>query len=66
MQVRYVKIGDFRQIIRCTVTRKRRPLQALSTYFGRKSITQSVQLCLQHVRRDAARRAGLSATADPV
>ena len=22
-------------------------------------------LCLQHVRRDAARRAGLSATADP-
>ena len=33
---------------------------------GRKFITLSVHLtCLQHVRLDAARRAGLSATADP-
>jgi len=39
--------------------------EALSTYLGRKSITPSVHLvCSQHVRRDAARRAGLSATAD--
>jgi len=31
-----------------------------------KFITLGVHLiCLQHVRRDAARRAGLSATADP-
>ena len=34
--------------------------------FGREFITLNVHLiCLQHVRRDAARRAGLSGTADP-
>jgi len=38
----------------------------LSSVATRKFITLSVHLtCLQHVRRDAARRAGLSATADP-
>jgi len=47
-----MEIGDFRR-------------EALSTQFGRKFITLSVHLiCLQHVDRDAARRAGLSATAD--
>jgi len=34
------------------------------TQFGRKFITLIVHLCLQHVYRDAARRAGSSATAD--
>jgi len=49
MQVRQLQIGDFRR-------------EALSTWFGRKFITPRVHLiCLQHVRRDAACRAGLSA-----
>jgi len=40
--------------------------EALSTQLGRKFITLSVHLiCLQHVRRDAARRVGLSAAAGP-
>ena len=52
MHVRQLKIGDF-------------PLEALSTQLGRKFIRLSVHLtCLQHVRRDVARRAGLSAAAD--
>jgi len=53
MQVHVAEIGNFRR-------------EALSTYFGRKFITLSVHLvCLQHVRRDAARGAGFSETADP-
>ena len=53
MRVRQLKIGDFRR-------------EALLTQLGRKFITLSVHLtCLQHVRRYAARRAGLSATTDP-
>ena len=52
MQVRQLKTGNFRR-------------EALSTQLGRKFITVSVHvICLQHVRRDAARREGLSATAD--
>jgi len=39
-------------------------LQALSTYFSHKFITLSVHLCVQHVGRDAGRRAGSSATSD--
>jgi len=51
MQVRYLKIGDFRR-------------EALSTKLGRKFITLSIHvICSQHVRRDAARCAGSSATA---
>jgi len=47
-----------------SVTRKRRLSQALTIQFGRKLITLSVQLCLQHVRRDAVRRTGSSAIVD--
>jgi len=47
--VAVAEIGNFRR-------------QTLSTYLGRKLITLSSHL---HVRRDAVRRAGLSATADP-
>jgi len=49
MQLRWLEMGDFRR-------------EALSTYLSRKFITLSVHL---HVRRDAARRVGLSVTADP-
>jgi len=62
MQVGQVKIGDFPQIT--PITRKRRPPQALSAQFGCTFITLSVHHCLQHVCRDAARRAGSLATAD--
>jgi len=52
MQVRQLQVGGIRR-------------EALSTWFGRRFITLGVHLiCLQHVRRDAARRAGLSATTD--
>ena len=61
MQVGQVKVDDFRQL---AVTRKRRPSQALSSQLGRKFITLSVHLCLQHFCRDRARRAGSPATAD--
>jgi len=57
MQAGYVKIGEFRQIT-IAITRKCRPLQA----FTGKFITLSVHICLQHVCRDAERRAGSSAT----
>jgi len=46
------------------ITRKRRPSQALLTYFVRRFITLSVHLCLQHVCHDAVHCVGLSATAD--
>ena len=55
MQVRYVKTGDFRQITRNNL--KTSTVANVSTYFGCKFITLSVHLCLQHVYRDAARRA---------
>jgi len=36
----------------------------LSAYFGRKFITLSVHLCLQHICCDAAHHGGLSVIAD--
>jgi len=52
MHMWWLQIGYFRR-------------EALSTLFGRKFITLSVHvICLQHIRPDEARRAGLSATAD--
>ena len=62
MQVGWVKIGDFRQITHCMS--KTSTSQPLSTQFGRKFITSIIHLCLQHVCRDAAGRAGSSAIAD--
>ena len=54
MQVRWLQIGDFQR-------------EALSVWLSRNLITRSVRLaCLQHIHRDAARRVGLSATADPL
>ena len=53
MQRRQLEIGDIRR-------------EALSTQLDSKLITLSVHLiCLQQVRRDASRRAGLSASANP-
>ena len=53
MEVRQLKIGDFRR-------------EVLSTQLGRKFITVSVHLmCLQHVHCDTACRTGFLATADP-
>ena len=50
MQARWLQIGEFRRAKRCQL----RTVASLSHL-----------ACLQHVRRNAARRAGLSATADP-
>jgi len=41
-----------------------RYIRGVLVRIGRKFNTLSVHLCLQHVFRDAARRAGSSATAD--
>ena len=50
MQMQQLTIGDFRR-------------EALSAELGRTFITLDVHItCFQHVRRDAARRMGLSAT----
>jgi len=46
------------------MTRKHQLSQASLTQFSCKFMTLSVQLCLQHVCRDAVHSAGLSATAD--
>jgi len=55
MQVGRLKLAFFDTQL--AITQKRRPSQALS-------LSPPFHLCLQHVCRDAARRAGSSATAD--
>jgi len=60
MQVWWVKIDDFRHITRY----KTSTIASVVNLFGCNFVTLSVHLCLQHVCRDAARRAGLLATDD--
>jgi len=63
MQVRWVKIGDCRQITR--YNSKTSTVASVDNLLRlHKFITLSVHLCLQHVCCDTAHRAGSSTTAD--
>jgi len=63
MQVGYVKIGDFPQITGYN-SKTSTASSVINLVWSQVYHTERVHLCLQHVRRDAACRAGSSATAD--